>query len=221
MAMNTPRFNSVPTSERLYNAAERLSRLQIDLVSESVRRAVDDASAAIAHQLSEPMTALLLYLHELKCSSETVEGAAATPSAAGQVVDSALREGQRVCEILERIRTTADAPVDCDTANARGHSAINTWMPKSDTRAGEATRASEAARFGNGSPVEPHANHHLLTRREHEVLALITAGASNKEGGHQLGISTRTFEVHRSHVMRKLGARNAADLVRIALSRGE
>jgi two-component system, LuxR family, response regulator FixJ len=60
-----------------------------------------------------------------------------------------------------------------------------------------------------------------LTPREHEVLALITSGSSNKEGGHRLGISTRTFEVHRAHLMGKLGARNAADLVRIALSNGQ
>jgi DNA-binding CsgD family transcriptional regulator len=50
------------------------------------------------------------------------------------------------------------------------------------------------------------------------VLALITGGASNKEGGHRLGISKRTFEAHRAHLMGKLGAKNAADLVRMALS---
>ena len=54
MALNNPRFNPVPASTRLYGAAEKLSRLQIDLVSEAVRRAVDDVGAAIAHQLSEP-----------------------------------------------------------------------------------------------------------------------------------------------------------------------
>ena len=36
-----------------------------------------------------------------------------------------------------------------------------------------------------------------LTAREREVLAQITAGASNKEGSLRLQISTRTFEVHR------------------------
>ena len=50
------------------------------------------------------------------------------------------------------------------------------------------------------------------------MLAQITSGASNKEGGRDLGISTRTFEVHRAHIMEKLRAKNAADLVRIALS---
>ncbi|MBD8893937.1 response regulator transcription factor [Roseibium litorale] len=57
----------------------------------------------------------------------------------------------------------------------------------------------------------------LLTRREREVLDAITGGASNKEAGRQLGISPRTVEVHRARIMEKLGARNAADLVRIVL----
>jgi len=58
----------------------------------------------------------------------------------------------------------------------------------------------------------------LLTPREIEVLGQITAGASNKEAGRHLGISPRTIEVHRARIMEKLGARNAADLVRIVLT---
>jgi two-component system, LuxR family, response regulator FixJ len=56
-----------------------------------------------------------------------------------------------------------------------------------------------------------------LTRREIEVLARITAAASNKEAARDLGISRRTIEVHRQHIMQKLGAKNAVDLVRIVL----
>ena len=58
-----------------------------------------------------------------------------------------------------------------------------------------------------------------LTRREQEVALLIAEGATNKEAGRRLGISPRTVEIHRAHIMAKLGARNAADLVRIVLSR--
>ena len=57
-----------------------------------------------------------------------------------------------------------------------------------------------------------------LTPREREVLSEIASGASNKEIGRRLGISPRTVEVHRARIMEKLRARNAADLVRIALS---
>lgn len=58
-----------------------------------------------------------------------------------------------------------------------------------------------------------------LTDREREVLQLIVNGSSNKEAGRQLKISPRTVEVHRARVMRKLDARNAADLIRIVMTR--
>jgi two-component system, LuxR family, response regulator FixJ len=57
-----------------------------------------------------------------------------------------------------------------------------------------------------------------LTRREREVLQMITTGLSNKEAALKLGISSRTVEVHRLHVMHKLGARNTADLMRMILT---
>lgn len=57
-----------------------------------------------------------------------------------------------------------------------------------------------------------------LTRREREVLEQFTMGASNKEAGRHLGISPRTIEDHRANIMKKLGARNAADLVRIVMT---
>jgi len=57
-----------------------------------------------------------------------------------------------------------------------------------------------------------------LTPREQDVLALLVNGATNKEAGQELGISHRTIEIHRARVMEKLGAKTAADLVRIALS---
>ena len=71
----------------------------------------------------------------------------------------------------------------------------------------------------NGMAFEFH-GHALLTPREREVLAQVAGGASNKEAGRRLGISPRTIEVHRARIMQKIGARNAADLVRIVLGGG-
>ena len=74
-------------------------------------------------------------------------------------------------------------------------------------------------RRGTSEASQPeHPDLQLLTPREREVLEQITAGASNKEAGRSLGISPRTIEVHRARIMEKLGAKNAADLVRIVLS---
>jgi two-component system, LuxR family, response regulator FixJ len=84
-------------------------------------------------------------------------------------------------------------------------------------RVRDAVRArAQLRQNGNGrdilSPTFPGSE--LLTRREREVLALITDGATNKEAAMSLGISQRTVEIHRAHVMHKLGAKNSVDLAR-------
>ena len=58
-----------------------------------------------------------------------------------------------------------------------------------------------------------------LSPRERAVLAEIVAGASSKKAAQRLGISPRTVDFHRANIMRKLGAKNAAELVRMALVR--
>jgi len=63
----------------------------------------------------------------------------------------------------------------------------------------------------------PFSGHELLTPRERVALSQIVRGASSKEAARMLGISPRTVEFHRANVMRKLGAKNAADLVRRVL----
>src|SRR5689334_960977 len=57
-----------------------------------------------------------------------------------------------------------------------------------------------------------------FTRREREVLARIAVGETNKEAALQLGLSSRTIEGYRASIMRKVGARNAAELLRRVLS---
>jgi len=55
----------------------------------------------------------------------------------------------------------------------------------------------------------------LLSRRERQVLELLSAGCSNKEIARWLEISPRTVEIHRGNMMTKLGAGHAADAVRL------
>jgi len=59
-----------------------------------------------------------------------------------------------------------------------------------------------------------------LSLREKEVLHLAAEGLGNTELGRRLGISPRTAETHRAHVMRKLGLHRQVDVVRYALRRG-
>ncbi len=59
-----------------------------------------------------------------------------------------------------------------------------------------------------------------LTAREREVLRLVAEGRSTKKIAEILGISMKTAESHRSHIMLKLGIHETAGLVRYAVRRG-
>jgi RNA polymerase sigma factor (sigma-70 family) len=72
-------------------------------------------------------------------------------------------------------------------------------------RAGQAARADIAARLAE------------LTPREHEVMAMVTDGKSNKDIAAALGVSAKTVEAHRARVMEKMRADSLAELVRMAL----
>lgn len=54
-----------------------------------------------------------------------------------------------------------------------------------------------------------------LTRRERDVLAGMAKGYANKTIGYDLGISSRTVEIHRAHLMSKLGVRSLSELLQI------
>ena len=59
-----------------------------------------------------------------------------------------------------------------------------------------------------------------LTAREREVLALVVSGLMNKQVAGELGLSEITVKIHRGNVMRKMGVRSLADLVRSAEALG-
>lgn len=56
-----------------------------------------------------------------------------------------------------------------------------------------------------------------LSGREREVLEWLARGSSNKAIARELEISPRTVEIHRANMMNKLGARHAAEAVRLRL----
>lgn len=60
----------------------------------------------------------------------------------------------------------------------------------------------------------------LLTPRERGVLGKLVKGCSNKVAAYELGISPRTVEIHRAHIMNKMDASSLSDLVRVVLAAG-
>ena len=59
-----------------------------------------------------------------------------------------------------------------------------------------------------------------LTPREREMMALVTAGRMNKQIAAEIGLAEITVKIHRGHIMRKMGAKSLADLVRMAEALG-
>jgi FixJ family two-component response regulator len=59
-------------------------------------------------------------------------------------------------------------------------------------------------------------SYETLTQREREVMALVASGLMNKQIAGELRVSEITVKIHRGRIMRKMGARSLADLVRMA-----
>jgi DNA-binding NarL/FixJ family response regulator len=118
------------------------------------------------------------------------------------VVENALQQTERVCAMIKQL---ADRHVESAPEAGR-----NINPEQRPGRVKDSVRTNPVM-LSSGADQKP------LTKREREVLSLISEGYSNKEGALRMNISPRTFESHRAEAMRKLGARNTADLVRLAL----
>lgn len=174
--------------------------LEIVQLSVARARASEEAGAAIARQLNGPLTALLLYMNELKQHSHQFSQAPGNRVYLQQVVENALQQTERVCAMVKQMSDNHPVP---DPDDKSGKESRAGRSRDSDCRPG--------VMFAAESGQKP------LTKREREVLSLISEGCSNKQGALRMSISPRTFESHRAEAMRKLGARNTADLVRKAL----
>ena len=80
----------------------------------------------------------------------------------------------------------------------------------------------ESKRLGSQSAASQTAAERIasLTEREHEVMALLIHGMSNKDVARRLGISHRTVEIHKGRIMHKTGADTLIDLAHIATVAG-
>jgi two-component system response regulator FixJ len=84
-------------------------------------------------------------------------------------------------------------------------------------RAVRAAMDRQASEWTGGSKQEIRARIAALSAREKQVLEGIVAGKANKIIAHDLGISPRTVEVYRAHVMTKMAAGSVSELVKMAI----
>lgn len=189
-------------SEWYESSAAPTQELDFVRLSAARAKAADEMAAAIARELNGPLTALLLYMGEIKHHSDQLAPVSGDRAYLQRVVENALAQTERVCGLVKQLAGPhkEGLPIQSSAEDAESKAA----------RAQQARRVPSAELLGL-SGQKP------LTKREREVLKLISEGYSNKQGALRMQISPRTFESHRAEAMRKLGARNTADLVRAAL----
>lgn len=195
MGQRITRISDDPTAARKLDRAQGGETSQIVSLAAIRGRTADTSSAGIARQLNGPLTALMLYMGEIKQHSDRMGLTAPEREYLQTVVDHALEQTERVCALVKQISGAAEPVMEIAEIADQPRSA--------GPQAGMAS-----------APVSPSKP---LTKREREVLQLISEGLSNKQGALRMRISPRTFESHRAEAMRKLGARNTAELVRAAL----
>ncbi|MBR0716917.1 LuxR C-terminal-related transcriptional regulator [Bradyrhizobium liaoningense] len=164
-------------------------------------QAADEAAAAMARELNGPLTALLLYMGEIKHHSDQLVSASGDRAYIQRVVENALTQTERVCALVKQF-----------VGPQRNGPAAVAATTETDAKSGRVQQGPRP-----GVELSNLSGPKRLTKREREVLRLISEGYSNKQGALRMQISPRTFESHRAEAMRKLGARNTADLVRAAL----
>jgi DNA-binding CsgD family transcriptional regulator len=167
--------------------------------SGQVRAPLNDMErAAVIRQINGSLTALMIYMAELRNHSDAFSPVKDDQTYLKQVVENAFQQIGRVCDLVKQVEEDSDGPAAAPAPEA---------LPARNTNGSLVA----GALFAQAAGQRP------LTKREREVLSLISEGFSNKQGALRMGISPRTFESHRAEAMRKLGARNTADLVRKAL----
>jgi DNA-binding CsgD family transcriptional regulator len=166
-------------------------------------RAANEVGSAIVHQLNGPLTALRLYVGEIRQNIGRFRESAEMQDGMQQMVEGAFQETERICAMMRLIADSFEGPLYPENAVAHGREVIRWWSRVGNSNSGGAD--GQAACI-----IES------LTPREREVLCLVSEGCTNKEGGLRMQISYRTFESHRAAVMRKFGAKNVADLIRLS-----
>src|ERR1700743_150550 len=129
---------------------------------------LDQASTALARELNGALTALTLYMGEIKQHSHALAQTSSDKNYLQTVVKNALEQTERLCALVEQI---ACAKKTAKPAGNAGHA-----------QQGRDLRATPARDAGA-----------RLTPREREVLTLIGEGCTNKRGAQKMQISPRTF----------------------------
>src|ERR1700736_3377246 len=159
MSQQENRITGSPFSKWIENSTPYDDDLEIVRLSAARARAMDEAGAEIARQLNGPLTALLLYMGEIKQRSHQISQVSSDRVYLQQVVENALQQTERVCAMMKQIAASHDGPF---VPSGR--------KPRWETRIGLANDGSRTpgVMSSSGAGQKP------LTKREREVLNLIS-----------------------------------------------
>src|ERR1700681_151381 len=156
MSQQENRITDSHSSKWIGNSPPLDDALEIFRASAARERATDEAGAVIARQLNGPLTALLLYMGEIKQHSHQFSQAVGNRVYLQQVVENALQQTERVCAIVKQIADAYEGDIVPSGRKAG-------W----ETRSGHGKDGRvPGVMFSSGSGPKP------LTRREREVLDL-------------------------------------------------
>jgi len=152
-----------------------------------------DRGPMLIDQLKRRLPALRIVVLTLAASQEMLR------QMLTKGVEGFLLKDSSLSELLAALRCVAEGRRYL-SPNVSG-SLVDSWLSSAGTR-------------NEDSPLS------ALTARERSILQLIAEGGSNRSVAEHLSVSMKTVEKHRANLMRKLGLRNAGELLMVAVETG-
>jgi FixJ family two-component response regulator len=193
-----------------------MERITLHIVGgDSLARAEQARTAFALGHHAEVYADLAELLERPPCDGIVLAADAQRPGAAKQLIDQLGGHGFWLPVVFTARAPQIERVVEAIKAGAIDYLELPLEMGRFARRLDSIL--SEAGEHAEKRRREIEAQHavSLLSRREREVLELLSAGCSNKEIARSLAISPRTVEIHRGNMMAKLGAGHAADAVRL------
>src|ERR1700737_780391 len=156
MAQQENRADDSHFSKWMENSTPLEDNLEIVQLSLARARAMEEAGAALARQFNGPLTALLLYMNEIKQHSHLFSQASGNGIYLQQVVENAFQQTERVCAMVKQMSDNHPQP-------APGSDRKQEWKGQTGRKGGGG---------GGGVMVSSEPGRKPLTKREREVLSL-------------------------------------------------
>ncbi len=137
--------------------------------------------------------------------------------AIADLISAMMRAGQWLPVIGLSEAPATECAVRAIKAGALDYLAVPQQIAPLNTAISNAAREAEVYRIHRARAADARQRISRLSLREREVLDRLAEGCSNKAIARDLEISPRTVEIHRMKMMGKLGARHAAEAVRLRL----